>query len=1093
MNPSTNSFRALNFDAIQNIATTQPWSVSANGDQVLMTAGGGDIWNNSDQCVFVYKTLNGNFDFKVQGVSLPAVNTWCKMGLMARASTAANSRNVFNPFTPAAPGQNTYSAQVRDTTGGATSSSNDAGTPLNGAVQGGVAARPTLLAYPSWVRLQRVGNTIYYYYGANGTNWTYWTYYDSTLSGEGALPASLLVGLALTSHDTARTVDGVLAQMIAVNDGALRFTLQPTNIVAVENGNATFTSTVAGNMPYTYQWLKNNSPIDYATNANYTLTRIQYGDDGALFGVRVTNPYGESITSTNATLTVIQDIAAPTVAYYTTPKINIKGTEVKLIFSEPMTKASAEFTGNYQVVPAAGGAPLGILAAVLEADERTVTLTTSAQVAGTLYKVIVNNVTDLACCPPNPVAANSTDYFFYAGDSVRFAQRADGFVVMEGENAQRVVQGTTPSTTIWQPMTLQPGYSGRAYMVVTNVGGTSGNATISGGVGVGNGPSMQYDINFTRPATNYTIWVRGWNQNTATAGNDDSIYVGIDGQLVSIGGAANNVEYSQMTGWPASPAWDWRSDSSAGPDPMVITNLAAGPHTIFIWQREDGTLVDKIVIEPGVRSGAGNSTEPAVASGNGGLGDPESWDWIVPPPGAPTVAIVAPTAGQTFASGANIQIDASVTFNSPVSKVEYFSNGALIGSNTSSPYTFTWNAVPEGRYSLSARVTDVLGYTATSTAVSISVDSTKPVAYAVGSLGGTGIGVYFNDLTGLDLATATNTANYVVNNGAVTVTGASLEPDNLAVMLSLSAPIAGQFSVQIQNVADRGAGPNVMVPTTLQSTVVTGILNQDVGTITNSVFTDPILPGLAQAIGTDGFYVRAGGHDIWDNADGMHFVYVPIAGNFDVSCKVTSLFNADTWSKAGLMIREELTGDSRNHLIASAPTNGQNLITMQWRDVKAAGSASIATASRPTPTPIPNCWLRVTRTNNTFTFWWGTNGTAWTSLYTTNQTYSQVYVGLGTTSHNNGTNSVNQTRAYYRNVSGLVIPLPPSPALTTQVQGSNLVISWTSTSSGFIVKQSSDLVAWANYPGPITQNGNNYSITVPISAGPQFFRLFYSQ
>lgn len=1096
IDPRTSTFRALNFDGATAINNTQPWSVSAAGDQIYMTAGGSDIWGTADQCAFVYKTVTGNFDYKVQGVALPPVNAWCKMGLMIRASTNANSRDVFSPFTPLTPGQNTYSAQVRTNTGANTSSSADAVSQLNAGLQGGVVARPNV-AYPSWLRLQRIGNTFYYYYSANGTNWTFWTYYDSTASDEGAMTNSVLVGLALASHDTARTVDGVLAQFSAVNLGALDFALQPTNTTVVEGGATNFSVVAVGSMPYFYQWLTNGTPVDQATNATVTFTRIPYSFNGLKVACRLTNPYGESITSSNAILTVVQDTIAPTVKFWTMPKINLTANTVKLIYSEPMNRPLAETAGNYQIVSVPGGTPLAVSAAALDVDDRTVSLTTDTQTPGTIYKVVVNNVTDQACCPPNPIAPNSSDYFYFGGVATRFTQRADGFVMMEAENYQREITGTTPARDWVLQNTVLP-FSGIGYMVVPTVASTTGGTTVSGGVGQGTGPRMEYDIMFTLPTTNYTLWVRGGNAaDGQPAGNNDSIYIGFDGNLAYLGPAGTDVNYSQMTSWNG---WAWRSDRSSGTDPFVISNVPPGLHTLIVWMREDGTLVDKLCVEPGVRT-TSNTSAPGAATSNGGLGDAETWDLAVAPPAAPTIAISSPTNGQLFANNADVPITTAITGGSPIALVEFYSGTNLIGTATAAPYSLTWPSVPEGLYTLTARVTDVLGYQATSAAVQIIVDSSKPVAYAVGSLGGTGIGVYFSDTSGIDAVTANNPTNYVVNDGAVTVTNAALEPDARAVMLSLSAPIAGDFTVKIQNVADRGAGPNVMNPTTLQSTVVAGYLDQDVGTpSTNNpaLFTDPIQPGLAQAIGTNGIYIRAGGHDIWDSADGMHFVYVPVSGDFDVATRVESLLPANTWSKAGLMIREDLDGTSRNHLIAVTPTNGQNLITMQWRATKGATSASIPAASRPTPSPLPNGWLRVTRTNDLFTFYYGTNGTSWTTLYVTNlataPAYSTVYVGLAATSHDNGTNTTSLTAAYYRDIVGLTPPLPPSPALTVQLNGSNLLVSWTSTSAKFTLKSSPDLSpnSWSGgLPAP-SVNGNTYTVTVPIAASQQFYRLFYT-
>jgi regulation of enolase protein 1 (concanavalin A-like superfamily) len=1094
MNPLTNAFRANNFDTLERINNTQAYSASAVGSQVLMTAGGADTWGTADQCAFLYKTLTGNFDYKVQGVALAAAAQWCKMGLMARVSTAPGSRNNLAAFTPAAPGQNTYTPQVRPSLSAASTSSDVAGTPLNLGLQGGVVARPTVV-YPSWLRLQRIGDTIYYYYGTNGTNWTFWTYYDSTTSPDGPLPATLQLGLSLSSYSTARTVDGTMASFIAINDGPLYLTLQPTNTTVMEGGTTNFYAAAGGSSPYSYQWLKNATPITDATNATLTLARVPFSDNGALLSCRVSNPYGQVVTSTNATLTVVKDTILPTVRYYVTPKINLNSTEVKLLFSEWMDPTSAQDVANYAITTSPGGVPLAISSATLAADESTVVLTTAAQTPGTLYKVVVNNVLDLACCPPNAVAPNSTDYFFYSGAQPQFTQRADGYVIMEAENAQRLSPSTSAGALEWKLQTIVASYAGVGYLNVTNVRATGGGFTpITGGISQGTGAKMEFDVLFTRPATNYTIWIRGvCAPDGDPTGNNDSHYIGYDGNLVSVGGTANNSEYSQMSGWGSTTVWDWRSDSSAGPDPMVITNVTPGLHTFVIWHREDGACVDKICLEPGVRTGAGNSTEPAPCTSNGGLGDAETWDYIVQPPAAPTITITSPTAGQTFAANATVPITTTVVGPTPIVIVEFFAGTNLLGTATTAPYDLNWLNVPEGLYSLTARVTDGLGYQATSTAVAITVDSTKPVAYAVGSLQGASIGVYFSDTSGLDAVSANTPANYTVNGGAVTVTGATLEPDLRAVMLSLSAPVSGQFSVAIKDVADRGFGPSVMVPVTLQSTVVTWPVNQDVGT-TNALppplFTDPFMPGFAQAIGTDGFYVHAGGSDIWNAADGMHFVHQRLSGNFDISVRVDGLRLADQWSKAGLMVREDLDGNSRNYVIAATATNGVNQLTTQWRAVKGGASVSVATV---TPAPIPNAWLRVTRTNQLFSFYYATNGTTWVSRYTTNLTATPypaaVYVGLATTSHNNGTNLVNTTGAYFRNLAGLAPSAPP--VLGIQLRGNELVITWTTSNAACQLRSTGNLAVptWQPVGTAPVINGENYTVTLPATGSPQYFRL----
>jgi len=151
MDAQTNTFRANNFDALVRINNSQAYAASAAGDQIIVPAGGSDIWGTSDQCAYLYKSVTGNFDYKVQGVAVPSINGWTKAGPMARVSTAANSRNAIACFTPVTPGQNQYSPQVRDAAGGNSTSSADAGAPLNVGLQTGVAARPPwpiLLAPP---------------------------------------------------------------------------------------------------------------------------------------------------------------------------------------------------------------------------------------------------------------------------------------------------------------------------------------------------------------------------------------------------------------------------------------------------------------------------------------------------------------------------------------------------------------------------------------------------------------------------------------------------------------------------------------------------------------------------------------------------------------------------------------------------------------------------------------------------------------------------------------------------------------------------------------------------------------------------------
>ena len=80
-------------------------------------------------------------------------------------------------------------------------------------------------------------------------------------------------------------------------------TIQPADLAAAIRSNATFSVTVFGTTPFTYQWYRDQTNrIPGATNAILTLTNIQ-ATDAMFYHVVVSNSFGKIISS-NALLTV---------------------------------------------------------------------------------------------------------------------------------------------------------------------------------------------------------------------------------------------------------------------------------------------------------------------------------------------------------------------------------------------------------------------------------------------------------------------------------------------------------------------------------------------------------------------------------------------------------------------------------------------------------------------------------------------------------------------------------------------------------------------------------------------------------------------
>lgn len=92
----------------------------------------------------------------------------------------------------------------------------------------------------------------------------------------------------------------------------------------------------------------------------------------------------------------------------------------------------------------------------------------------------------------------------------------------------------------------------------------------------------------------------------------------------------------------------------------------------------------------------------------------------------PTVSISAPTAGATVSGTVAITATAAAAMgynNLTLASVQFFVDGTSVGTATTSPYTVNWNAAmaTNGSHSLTAKATDSMNGTATSTAVMVTV------------------------------------------------------------------------------------------------------------------------------------------------------------------------------------------------------------------------------------------------------------------------------------------------------------------------------------------------------------------------------------
>jgi hypothetical protein len=91
---------------------------------------------------------------------------------------------------------------------------------------------------------------------------------------------------------------------------------------------------------------------------------------------------------------------------------------------------------------------------------------------------------------------------------------------------------------------------------------------------------------------------------------------------------------------------------------------------------------------------------------------------------APIVSITSPATNSSYNAPASITFTANAKdFDGTISKVQFFNGNTSIGSATQSPYTFTWNNVAAGSYTITAKATDNSNATTTSSSITVVVKS----------------------------------------------------------------------------------------------------------------------------------------------------------------------------------------------------------------------------------------------------------------------------------------------------------------------------------------------------------------------------------
>ena len=162
------------------------------------------------------------------------------------------------------------------------------------------------------------------------------------------------------------------------------------------------------------------------------------------------------------------------------------------------------------------------------------------------------------------VVGNSSGAFVQGGG-------ADGIVAIEAEHYASKISRASKDWTF----ASEAAAAGAAVMAcLPDTGGNinTGYATTS--------PQLNFRVNFVRTGTHH-VWVRGRAPNDAA----DSLHIGIDGSAPT--------SADRITGF--GTAFGWSKNTMDGVV-ATINVSSTGLHTINVWMREDGMVLDKLVL-----------------------------------------------------------------------------------------------------------------------------------------------------------------------------------------------------------------------------------------------------------------------------------------------------------------------------------------------------------------------------------------------------------------------------------------------------------------------------------------------------------------
>jgi len=817
-----------------------------------VTSRGFDVNGTSDEFTFAYRTIRGDATIVARVPAFPGADPWSQAGLMIRDGLRGGETHAFVFTTPA----NGLFLRTR--------SSRNANTSQ---VTGGAASSPV------WLKLERRGSSVTASRSLDGVNWTG----IGTVSVH--FSSSVLVGLATASHSkvagaaatignvtingtamfdtanvaptvslvtpapaaafpapasvsmtaTASDPDGTVAKVdfysgttllgsdttspygytwgnvpagsysvkAVATDNKGASTASPTSLITVMAPNVP--AVPAPNVPPTVSVMTDKmsytAPASIAMTAaaadsDGTVARVDFYAGTTLVGWVRSSPFafawtgvpagsyaikavatdnsGATTTSTAVNVTVSAPNMAPTVSVntdkstYTAPAsvamtavaADSDGAVVKVDFY-----AGASLVGSAATAPFAftwNGAAAGSYPVKAVATDNRGAVTTSAIVTVTVSA-------------PNaaPMVSVTTDKSSYTAPAsvvmTAAAADSDGTVTKVDFYAGAALVGsdtTSPFEFTWS------GAAVGTYAVKAIATDNSGATTTSTAVNVTvSAPNVAPTVSVNTDKSTYTAPASV--AMTAVAADSDGSVVKVDFYAgASLVGSAATAPFAFT--WNGAAAGSYPVKAVATDNRGAVTTSAivtvtvsapnAAPMVSVTTDKTSYTAPASVVMTAAAADSDGTVTKVDFYAGAALVGSdttsPFAFTWsgaavgayavkavatdnsgatttstainitVAAPNVAPTVSLTTPVSGATFTAPASVAIVATAAdSDGTVTKVDFYAGATLVGSDSSSPFSFTWNGAAAGSYAVTAVATDNSGATTTSAAVAISIAS----------------------------------------------------------------------------------------------------------------------------------------------------------------------------------------------------------------------------------------------------------------------------------------------------------------------------------------------------------------------------------